>query len=185
VNTGQTVLTIGALVLLSFTVLLTNRSSLEYGTIISQTELDIYSVSLAQTIIEEAAGKAFDHFSASDTAGNGNVITSLSQLTEWNRLGTEGDDNYTSHSGFDDFDDYNSWYATPYSWYEPGAPDTFHIQAHVFYVDTTNPDVEVMAKKWHKKMIVKVWPTVTPWGDKNAKPDTVVLSYIQSYWWFR
>lgn len=182
-NTGQTLLTIGALVLLSLTVLLTNRSTLQYGTIINQTEIDIYSVSLAQSIIEEAAGKAFDHFSASDTAGNGNVITDVSQLTS--TLGKEGDDNYTGGNGFDDFDDYNSWYTTPYNWYIAGAPDTFRIQAHVFYVDTANPDQELTTRTWHKKMIVKVWPTIVPWGDKNARPDTVILSYIQSYWWFR
>lgn len=184
-NTGQTLLTIGALVLLSMTVLLTNRSTLQYGTIINQTEVDIYSVSLAQSIIEEAAGKAFDRFSASDTAGNGNVITALSQLTDWNHLGTEGDDNYTGGSGFDDFDDYNAWNATPYNWYMPGAPDTFRIKAEVFYIDTANPDLDIKMRSWHKKMIVKVWPTIVPWGDANAKPDTVVLSYIQSYWWFR
>jgi hypothetical protein len=55
----------------------------------------------------------------------------------------------------------------------------------VFYVDTANPDLDVKTRSWHKKMIVKVWPTMAPWGDQNAKPDTVVLSYIQSYWWFR
>ena len=185
-GTGQTILTIGALVLLSFTVLLTNRSSLQFGTIINQTEIDIYSVSLAESIIEEAAGRAFDHYSASDTAGSGSVITAVSQLTDPTLLGKEADDNYAGTSGFDDFDDYNSWYVTPYVTYVAGV-DSFHIQAHVFYVDTTNPDLALTTRTWHKKMIVKVWPTITAWGDAagKAKPDTVTMSYLYSYWWFR
>lgn len=175
--------------LLGFTVLLTNRQSLQYGTVISQTEIDIYSVSLAQSIIEEAAGRAFDHWSATDTAGNGAVITALSQLTAYTALGTEGDDNYAITSkGFDDFDDYNAWTTKPYVTYVPGV-DSFHIQASVFYVDTTNPDLKVNATTWHKKIVVKVWPTIVPWGDSTtsgkSKPDTVTMSYLYSYWWFR
>ncbi len=188
-NTGQTILTVGALMLLGFTVLITNRSSLQYGTIISQTEIDIYSVSLAESIIEEAAGKAFDHYSATDTAGNGAVITALNQLTAPSLLGKESDDDYSNpNKSFDDFDDYNSWSTTPYVVYVPGV-DSFHIQAQVFYVDTTNPDLKLSTQTWHKKMIVKVWPTIVPWGElegsNKAKPDTVTMSYLYSYWWFR
>jgi hypothetical protein len=182
-------MTIGALIILSLTVLLTNRSSLQYGAIINQTEVDIYSVSLAQSIIEEAAGKAFDHFSATDTAGDGNVITSLSQLSA--TLGAESDDTLTPTARptkyfFDDFDDYNSWNATPFYWYISGAPDTFRIRATVFYIDSANPELAVTSKTWHKKIVVRVWPnSIAPWGDKNPRPDTVIMSYIYSYWWFR
>jgi hypothetical protein len=184
VGTGQTILTIAALVLLGFTVLLTNRSSLQYGTIINQTEIDIYSVSLAESIIEEASGKWFDKFSTSDTAESGAVITALTQLTDPTLLGKETGEVYPN---FDDFDDYNSWSVTPYVTYVQGV-DSFHIKAEVFYVDTTNPDLKLPSTKtWHKKMIVKVWPTITPWGDSTgkAKPDTITMSYLYSYWWFR
>jgi hypothetical protein len=174
--------------LLGFTVLLTNRSSLQFGTVIYQTEIDIYSVSLAESIVEEASGKAFDHYSASDTASSGAFITNVNQLTDPTLLGKESDDNYTSVTGFDDFDDYNSWALNPYVIYVAGV-DSFHIQAQVFYVDTTNPDLKVSTRTWHKKMIVKVWPTIAPWGEAQAsgkaKPDTVVMSYLYSYWWFR
>ena len=186
-GTGQTILTMGALLLLGFTVLLTNRSSLQFGAVINQTEINIYSVSLAESVIEEAAGKAFDHYSASDTVASGSCITNLSQLTDPLLLKKETDDFYTdANHNYDDFDDYNSWSVTPYVTYVAGV-DSFHIKAEVFYVDTTNPDLKVLTRTWHKKMIVKVWPTITPWGDSTgkAKPDTVVMSYIYSYWWFR
>jgi hypothetical protein len=188
-NTGQTILTIGALMLLGMSVLTTNRASLQHGAIINQTEVDIYAVSLAQAKIEEASGKAFDHFSSTDIEGSGNVITSLSQLSS--PLGPESDDTISAgppmHYFFDDFDDYNYYSGTnPFRLYVDGV-DTFHIQTTVFYVDTTNPEADAHTRTWHKRMVVKVWPTVTAWGDSTgkAKPDTITMSYIYSYWWFR
>ena len=186
-NTGQTILTIGALMLLGMTVLTTNRASLQHGAIINKTEVDIYAVSLAEAKIEEASGRAFDHWSATDTAGNGAVITATSQLST--TLGKESDD--TVQAGppmryfFDDFDDYNYYSGNnPFRLYVDGV-DTFHIQTTVFYVDTTNPEVAVAGPTWHKRMIVRVWPSIVAWGEANAKPDTVTMSYIYSYWWFR
>ena len=106
-NTGQTLLTIGALILLSISVVSTNRNSLQHGAIINQTEISLYSVSLAQAKIEEASGKAFDTYSSSDTLDAGAAITSLSQLST--TLGTEGGETYTN---FDDIDDYNYFSGT-------------------------------------------------------------------------
>lgn len=181
-NTGQTILTIGALMLLGMSVLTTNRASLQHGAVINQTEVDIYAISLAQAKIEEASGRAFDTWSSSDTAGNGNVVTALTQLTAPGSLGKETGETYPN---FDDFDDFNYYSGNnPYRLYVAGV-DTFHIQTTVFYVDTANPEVNAGVRTWHKRMVVKVWPTVTPWGDAHPTPDTVTMSYIYSYWWFR
>jgi hypothetical protein len=183
-NTGQTMLTIGALMLLGVSVMMTNRSSLQHGAIINQTEISLYAVSLAQAKIEEASGKAFDTWSSSDTLDMGSAITSLTQLST--TLGKEAGESYTSEhvNNFDDFDDYNYFSGSnPYRLYVAGV-DTFRIQSTVFYVDTANPEAAVGTRTWHKRMIVKVWPTVTPWGGANPKPDTVTMSYIYSYFWF-
>jgi len=182
---GQTMLTIGAIMLLGMTVLNTNRASLQHGSIIAMTEVGIYATSLAQAKIEEAEGRAFDQFSASDSMGSGNVITLLSELSTV--MGKETGDVYGEKNGFNDFDDYNDFSGNnPYKVYITWV-DTFRIQTTVFYVDTSNPNVAVTGPTWHKKMIVKVWPTVTPWGEDKAhsRPDTVTMTYIYSYWWFR
>jgi hypothetical protein len=182
---GQSMLTIGAIILLGMTVLNTNRSSVQHGSIIALTEVGIYASSLAQAKIEEASGRAFDKYSASDTAGSGNVITSLAQLSTV--LGKETGDVYGTKNGFDDFDDFNYYSGSnPYVLYIPGV-DTFRIRTTVFYVDTSDFNTPVSSPTWHKKMIVKVWPTITPWGDTkaNSRPDTVTMTYIYSYWWFR
>lgn len=181
-NTGQTMLTIGALLLLGVTVLNTNRGSLQHGAIIGVSEVGIYAASLAQAKIEEAEGRAFDQFSASDTMGSGAVITDLAQLSS--TLGKETGDVYPD---FNDFDDYNYYSGSnPYKLYVPGV-DTFRIQTTVFYIDSSNPNGSSSIRTWHKKMIVKVWPTVSPWGEskEDSNPDTVRMSYIYSYWWFR
>ena len=181
-NTGQTILSLGAVILWSVTVLLTNRSSLQHGSIINQTQIDIYAVSLAQAKIEEASGKAFDRYSATDTAGNGNAITNLSQLTDPTLLGKEAGENYPD---FNDFDDYNFYSGNnPFKLYVAGV-DTFRIQSTISYVDTTDPGGKSGFRTWHKKMVVKVWPTISPWTAETAQPDTVVMTYIYSYWWFR
>jgi hypothetical protein len=181
-NTGQTILSLGAVILWSVTVLLTNRASLQHGTIINQTQIDIYAVSLAQAKIEEASGKAFDQYSATDTMGNGNAITNLSQLTDPTLLGKEAGEVYPD---FNDFDDYNYFKGTnPFKVYVPGV-DTFRIQTTVCYVDTADPAGISNVRTWHKKMTVKVWPTISPWSADNPQPDTVVMTYIYSYWWFR
>ena len=181
-NTGQTILSIGALILLGTTVLSTNRASLQHGAIITQTEVGIYAVSLAQAKIEEASGKAFDEYSAPNATGDGDVITSVSLCTASGSLGKESGETYPN---FDDVDDYNYYSGTnPYVLYVPGV-DTFHIQTTVFYVDTAAPDTKVSTQTWHKKLTVKVWPNASPWAADNPKPDTVTMTYIYSYWWFR
>ncbi|MCX6143669.1 MAG: hypothetical protein NTZ35_10635 [Ignavibacteriales bacterium] len=181
-NTGQTILSLGAVILWSVTVLLTNRASLQHGTIINQTQIDIYAVSLAQAKIEEASGKSFDKYSATDTMGNGNPITSLSQLADPSLLGKEAGEVYPD---FNDFDDYNYFTGSnPFKVYVPGV-DTFRIQTTVCYVDTSDPGGKASVRTWHKKMVVKVWSTISPWSADTPQPDTVVMTYIYSYWWFR
>jgi hypothetical protein len=172
-NTGQTILTIGALVLLGSTIVTVNRSSLSHGVILQQTEIGVYAISLAMGMIEEATGKAFDEFTAPDATGETDVATSTTQLTAVTSLGKEGSETYPD---FDDFDDYNSFNVNPRIVYVPGV-DTMKIRCEVGYVKETNPDVIVNEKTWHKKMTVYVTGTVTQ--------DTVKVSTIFSYWWFR
>ena len=51
-NTGQMLLTVGALVLLGTTVLTVNRSFNQQGFVLEQTEIGVYAVSLATSIVE-------------------------------------------------------------------------------------------------------------------------------------
>jgi hypothetical protein len=170
-NTGQTLLTIGALVLLGTAIITTNRTSFQHGGILQQTEVGLYAVSLAQGLIEEAAGKAFDTYTAppADTSQDVKVATSTTYFST-----TMGPESGEVYPNFDDFDDFNS--ATPRSVNVTGV-GTFEIWAQVFYVTPTNADVNAGSKTWHKRMLVSV---VGP-----SMLDTVKVPYIFSYWYFR
>jgi hypothetical protein len=168
VNTGQTLLSIGALVLLGSVIVSANRSSLQHGVILQQTEIGVYAVSLAIGRIEEATGKSFDEFTAPDDSGDTDTATSLTQLTS--TLGPESGEVYPD---FDDIDDFNNLTTTVYI----AGVDTMRIHSTVAYVSPSNPDLLLTTRTWHKKLTVYV--------TGSATRDTVRISSIFSYWWFR
>ncbi len=59
-NTGQMMLTIGALILLSLVVLRVNNGFLNTNSVLIDSKLGVLATSVATSIIEEATGKAFD-----------------------------------------------------------------------------------------------------------------------------
>ena len=65
-NTGQSLLSIGALLLLSVTVLRVNNNILTTDTVIQDSKFGILATSLATSVIEKANKKAFDANTAED-----------------------------------------------------------------------------------------------------------------------
>jgi len=175
-NTGQMLLSVGAVVLLGATVIAVNRSSLQNGTILQQTQIGIYAISLASSTIEEASGMDFDENTVSG------AITSTSSLST--TLGAESGEttNPQSTAKFDDFDDFNSLTAKYDS--VPGV-DKFTTKCKVYYVNDASPDVKVTGPTWFKRMDVTVWGSgVADTGRKKygiATGDTIKMSYVFSY----
>lgn len=167
-NTGQTILTIGAMTILGYTIMTTNRSTLTHGVILQQTEIGIYMNSLAVSLIEEATGKAFDENTIDSSA------LTTSHLTPRPLLGRDGSGPDTEvYPHFDDFDDYHNFVKIDTI---PGV-DVLTTRAQVYYVTATNPDVVSTNRTYHKRMDVSVVGTATN--------DTLRMSYIYSYWFFR
>ena len=169
-NTGQTMLAIGAMVLLGYTVLTTNRTNLQHGVILQQTEIGVYMISLAVSRIEEASGKSFDETTSGD------IVSSTASLSVFPFLQDHaGTDSAEVYPYFDDFDDYHNFSDTTYV---PGV-DSLIVRSVVRYVDPANPDSSLPAilKSFHKKMDV----TVTG----KSVSDTLRMSYVFSYWSFR
>lgn len=176
-NTGQTILTIGAVILLGMNVISTNRTFTQHGAVLQQTEIGIFAVSLATSLLEEAEGKVFDKRSLTDSC-----LTNLSQLTPKDSLGPDVTD--STRADYDDFDDYN--------WMTGGPTrdsiivrrdtivikdvDTFYRWAKVCYVDTSSPDTYRGYSTWNKKLTVYI-------KARNSS-DTLKMSYIFSYWSF-
>jgi hypothetical protein len=162
-NTGQTLLTIVAIVLLGSNVVSINRTFSQHGVILQQTEIGIFGISLGMSIIEESQGKAYDKNTLDSLA------LSTSELSS--TLGKEAGE--TTRDTFNDFDDYNGWTDTVHI----QGVDAFRRWATVAYTDTSNPNGTASGRTWNKKLTVFV-------KADNAQ-DTVKVSYIFSYWSFR
>ena len=162
-NTGQSLFSIGALLLLSLTILRVNNSILITDSIMQDSKLGVLATSVATSLMEEASKQAFDENSVND------AVLSLSGLTSSSSLGPN---NGESSSTFDDFDDYNG-----YTKMDTVNTVDFKIVCKVNYVNPDDIDGSTIEKTWHKKMTV----TITSSFLSNA----LTFSTIYSYWHFR
>jgi len=189
-NTGQMMLTIAALILLGTTVFTVNSNNLQHGTILRQTELGIYAVSLATSVIQRASGMSFDE----KTIGNNSVPTSILPAAGVlsTVLGIEsGAANITgpaeianNDTSFDDFDDYNNFMKDS----SITGVETFHISAKVYYVNQSKPYSLSGTPTWLKQMNIMVNNTISRKvfegiaSDPDKGTDTVKMSYIFSFY---
>lgn len=163
-NTGQTIFSIGALLLFSITALRVNNQIITTDVTMQETKLGVLGLSLATSLIEEASNKAFDAATSEDG------ITDLNLLTSPYGLGP-GD--WETPETYNDFDDYNG-----YTRHVDNMPSAeFDISCIVKYVTPENIDHYIMERTWHKKMTVEV--------SSSSMRDTIRVSKVYSYWNFR
>ncbi|HED07099.1 MAG TPA: hypothetical protein ENI57_03180 [Ignavibacteria bacterium] len=162
-NTGQMILTMGAMIFLSAMVLRVNSISLENTSTMYNSKFDILALSIGNTMLGKITKKAFDEKTI------GNTLTNKKYLTTKSRLGPENE----TYSKFDDVDDYNG-----YSYTDSTMPSAkFKVSISVGYVNDTNPDKIISSKRWTKKITVKI--------TSKSMTDTVTVSTLYSYWVFR
>ncbi|MHB1686347.1 MAG: hypothetical protein ACYCVH_03105 [Ignavibacteriaceae bacterium] len=163
-NTGQSLITIAAMLLLSILVLNVNSTILNTGTVMQDSKFGLLATSIASSMIEEISSKSFDEYTATNAADN------LNQLTSPSKLGPESGEVYPN---FDDIDDYNG-----YTRVDSTMPSAiFKTTCSVAYVSPSTPNVTSSSATWNKKITV----TVT----SISMQDTVRMSTIYSYWYFR
>lgn len=161
-NTGQIMLTIGAMTLLSLTTIRVNTHFVNSGVSLDETKFSVLAVSLASSLLEEANSKAFDENTTE------NAVTSTYSLSAIGK-----DYGELTSDAFDDCDDYHNYRDSVVN--IPSAK--FYIKCLVNYVNETTPDVSSSTATWHKKITVLVTsPSMT---------DTVRMSTIFSYWYYR
>lgn len=174
-NTGQMLITIGAIFLLSMVILTTNRGLITTNTTMIDNRYGIIGVSLATSTIEKATSRAFDH--NTDTLS----IDALSLLTNVNQLGLETGENSTNPDGFNDFDDYNCYRVTPkvdsLNFEGTTKKIVFNTYCNVDYVSGVDPRTVSNQREWHKRITVRV---ISP-----GMTDTIKMSSVYSYWYFR
>ena len=173
-NTGQMLMTVGAIALLTLVILRVNNNFLGTNVVLMKSKFGILAVSLATSIIEEANSKAFDE--VSDTMG----VNNLNLLTQPNSLGPEGGEVYPN---FDDFDDFNNLQFNT-SNDSTFLSAVFDVSCNVEYVTDSNPDGTSASRTWHKKITVTI--TSESMEDLYSnKQDTLNMSSVFSYWFYR
>jgi hypothetical protein len=163
-NTGQTILTIVAIVLLGTNVVSVNRTFAQHGVILQQTEVGLFGVSLATSLLEEAQAKAFDKNSL-----EGLLMTST-ECTPVDSLGREPGEKREDFNDFDDFNGLRDTVRIP-------DVDTFYRWSTVSYVDTTDPAIARSYRTFSKNLTVYI--------KGRSTNDTLRMSYLFSYWSFR
>jgi len=171
-NTGQSLFSIGALLILSLTVLKMNNFILINDTVMQNSKFSILAISLANSLIEEASKKAFDANTYENQLSDYNLLTNYP-------LGPGAGEIPDSSNTFNDFDDFEGY--THHYNYLPSAE--YDLKCSVYYIEPNNPEVKVGYRTWHKKMDVFVTsPSIkNEYGDQ----DTIKMSTIYSYWNFR
>lgn len=174
-TTGQTFLTIGALVLLSVTLMGFYRLLAHNGERLDMSQAGITSATIATSFMEIASGLAFD--AATDTTNE--AIWDINWLTEPSMLGHE-DTQDDSLQKFDDFDDFNRF---KFVRDMPGMLGEFTTVFNVSYVDPTNVAKSVTNRTYVKRLDMKIWRSYPP-PPSGEPADTLRMSMIMGYFNF-
>lgn len=173
-NTGQTFLTLGAIMLFGMQLLRVNDSELSTGAEIDNSKFGVMGVALARSRIDRAFALKFDALTVYGNAlpdVNGNP--SSGSFTAAASLGAEATDktnNVAVESKFNDFDDYNGFTASIDTL--PSARYT--VTSVVRYVNPANGFAISNTPTWDKQI------TVTVTSVSIEAP--IVLTAISSYW---
>jgi hypothetical protein len=182
-NTGQMLITIGALILLSLVIMRVNNGFMNTGTSIMETKFNVMAVSLGTSIIEEANSKAFDSITDST------AISSTNSLKPYNALGPETGESYPNFDDFDDFNNYTRMIVAHTLGSTPSGVETvvvdstfrsadFRLDCAVDYVTVSSGAIaSTTTRTWNKRLRV----TVT----SPSMRDTIRLQTVFSYWYFR
>ncbi len=164
-GTGQSMLTLMAMMMLTMLTNRVNMNILQCQDTSQNSKFALVAVSLATSKIETASRLAFDEASANA------AVTAVTSLTASTSLGKESGE--STENTFDDFDDYNNLSYRDSTL----ASAMFDLKCTIGYVNAATPDVITTSKTWNKKMLV----TVT----SPSMRDTIRISSVFSYWNFR
>jgi len=164
-HTGQTLLVIFGIVLLSVLGISVNRTTLQGRVTIQRSSLIASAVATAERYIEEAEKLRFDE---------DNTATIPSSFTTPNQLGPDSGENYPNFDDIDDFDSLSIADST-------SAHAPFAVNISVDYVNKLSLDTPISTRTYYKKMSVSVsspYFNVLPAG-----AVTVTRIFAYHYFW--
>jgi hypothetical protein len=171
-NTGQTLMTLIAMMLLTMVTTRVNTQIADIDSISTSSKYALAAISLAESKIEYASNLAYDEKTV------GAVVNTTSSLTPVASLGIDSGENAYVDTTFDDFDDYNGFKDTVKNM----MSTVYYISCTVNYVDPlVNSSIPgktaATSPTWSKCLNIMV-------TGKNMK-DTIRMSVVNSYWKFR
>jgi hypothetical protein len=167
-NTGQTILAVGAMILLSTIVLRVNSTFLSSDEVLDQSKYIFLATSIATSIIQEAKNLRYDDVTTDSTIGE---ITNPIAFTP-KEFPVDAGECKDSIQTYDDFDDYDG-----YAYTDSSMPSAiFRVSCRVEYVDEKNPTVAATHQTFNKRITVTV--------SSKFMSDVIQLSSIFSYWFF-
>ncbi len=172
---AQTLLTIGALILLSVSIMNMNKSLGENDITLAQSRYRLEALSLLTSRIEQASQYYFDEAST-DTS-------SEKEVTDFSvHLGFETND----YGHIDDFDDFNGIVEN-----DTGRSGVvYRVRYAVDYVTLSgNSVITSSARQYHKRMTIEVTdsyadPLLFRYLNGAKVRDTLKVSFIHSYWMY-
>ncbi len=163
---GQSLLTIISMMMLTMISIRMNSNILRTQDSTQNSKFGLAAISLAESRIEKAMRLAFDE----KTINAPQTLTS--SLTAAGSLGKDAGE--TNFNTFDDFDDFNNFTETDSTLQSA----VFKVSSVVVYINPDNGlSVTSASTTWNKKITVSV--------SSISMSDTIRLSSIYSYWFFR
>jgi hypothetical protein len=155
-HTGQMLMVLGALALLSLVSLSINTMLVGKTTTMLDAEAQLNAVSIAQSMIDEIMTKAYDANTVSAKVYNATDFTAPGGLgcsgAEASAVPLPDSYPYRSAQGYNDVDDYNRYRRTVFT----PRMGNFTVVDSVYYVAETNPDQLSGAQTFFKKVVVTV-----------------------------
>jgi hypothetical protein len=175
-NTGQMLLTLGALALLSLAVLNLNTSINENDVSLAQNRYRLEALSLITSYIEQAGALYFDEVTTDTSSAK--IKSTFSHV-----LQTEAND--SGH--FDDFDDFNNFVKIDTGLSGVEYKVMFTVQYVQLQADSLKPSTN---REWHKLMTISVTDNYPgepllyrTFGSEKTR-DTLRVSFLNSYWFY-
>ncbi len=141
-NSVQSMLSMGALVLLSLCSFRFNTSVLENSTAQIENKVTLTAFSLADDMIETIKQRSFDEATIEFPTG-------LANLTPYGDFGPETGETFWTYDDVDDYNNYTKTISAPHA-------ENYHLLVKVNYVDGDNPDNEITTQSYYKKVTVYV-----------------------------
>lgn len=140
---AQSLLTLGALTILSFTSLNFNSTILESSTVEIENKVALTAFSLADDLLEEIKVRSFDEKTKQFPT------TNINSLTEKTSLGKDVGEVYPNFDDVDDYNGFSKFISAPHA-------ENYSVTCVVNYVKESDPDDVSSMQTFYKKATVMV-----------------------------